>query len=675
MRFVFASLLLIMETLTSIAQENCDSLGASRIVSRRDSSSVPGSVIFSLKGIQSAPSPLGMGDIYKRVQLQPGVTMGAEGFSSIQVRGANNGNNRVTLDGVNLYGGTHLLGLTFALSQDIIGNTEFRVGGFRGEDGDLTSSHIAVTSRDCSFATTTSSIEASNYLLGGYFSTPVVYDRLSVMCAFRYSPIEKEYAAARPVIERFHIGLNDFKASVYDIYGKVQYAVTPERSLSLSIFNSHDRYGLYMAENDETGIEYSNLLSILRYESVDKRGVKHNISFSFSGDNSHNKQIVYLTNNYNCLEVKNFLKEMAFSASSASSIGEHVTMQTGIKALSTQFNIGTVRGDGTHRLLLNAYAQAKWHYGGHHLMTNIAESIQWLTSETKSRPIFAPDFDAAYEFKMPSGVSIQATMDYKHQFFHVLEGLPLGWSLDLYVPADVDYLPESSTQVYTGAHYVNRGHDLRVGAYYKVMRGLVCLIDPSLLFSPSLVGWKSLTEKGEGSSYGMEMMYDGTFDYLHCSLSYTLSKTDRQFGSLNQGVSFPARYDRRHVLNASFEIFLFGNRTSKVSYRNCYTFQSGHWETIANCSFSASSFLTGGSTVLQVASALNDTKMPNYSRWDNYLSFTISNKRLTHDFQLGVYNTLNRHNPSFVFYSEDDASWKSLSLIPIMPTISYKLSW
>lgn len=55
-------------------------------------------------------SPLGEGDPIRWAQGLPGVTTGADGTTAFYVRGGNMGNNLITLDGVPVYGYSHLLG-------------------------------------------------------------------------------------------------------------------------------------------------------------------------------------------------------------------------------------------------------------------------------------------------------------------------------------------------------------------------------------------------------------------------------------------------------------------------------------------------------------------------------------------------------------------------------------
>ena len=124
-------------------------------------------------GITSA---VGAGDVIKFIQTLPGISTGAECSSAIYVRGGNIGSNLITLDGVPVYGSSHLLGFTSAYSPDIVSETLFQVGGFTSEEGNLTASHISVTSKDGDFNKFSGKVSVSNFLQGGSISTPLIKD-------------------------------------------------------------------------------------------------------------------------------------------------------------------------------------------------------------------------------------------------------------------------------------------------------------------------------------------------------------------------------------------------------------------------------------------------------------------------------------------------------------------
>ena len=143
--------------------------------------------------IRNQVSPMGESDYIKFIQTLPGVSTGADGTSSIYVRGGNLGGNVVTLDGVPVYGTSHLLGFTTALSNDVVDRTEFQVGGFSSDVGNLTASHIRLHSSDGDMNQWHGAGSISNFRLSAQANGPIVKDRVSAVLAARYSPLGLEF--------------------------------------------------------------------------------------------------------------------------------------------------------------------------------------------------------------------------------------------------------------------------------------------------------------------------------------------------------------------------------------------------------------------------------------------------------------------------------------------------
>ena len=121
-RLIPVLLLLYMAVFPANAQnirEIRDTIRSSQIVSDRIVERDAGTRIIALPELRSMVAATGEADIIKYVQTLPGVSTGAEGSSAIYVRGGNIGSNLTTLDGVPLYGGSHLLGLSSAYPSDI----------------------------------------------------------------------------------------------------------------------------------------------------------------------------------------------------------------------------------------------------------------------------------------------------------------------------------------------------------------------------------------------------------------------------------------------------------------------------------------------------------------------------------------------------------------------------
>jgi len=162
---------------------------------------------------------------------------------------------------------------------------------------------------------------------------------------------------------------------------------------------------------------------------------------------------------------------------------------------------------------------------------------------------------------------------------------------------------------------------------------------------------------------------------MTCHLSYTWSRSDRLFDGINEGMIFHAKFDRRHVANFFLDFNLVRTSRFKLSANTTLTFQSGHWETIQDGIVPVYRLAHLNSDSIDCMSSVNNYKMDDIFRWDVAICCEFICKNANHNLSLGVYNLLNRHNPFSLFYNPESGRWYSLSLIPIMPSLRYCISF
>ena len=82
-------------------------------------------------------------DVFRTLQLLPGVVSRSDFSSQLYVRGGSPDQNLVLLDGVAVYNPFHLLGLFSTFNTDAIKEVEFMTGGFPAEYGGRLSSVLS----------------------------------------------------------------------------------------------------------------------------------------------------------------------------------------------------------------------------------------------------------------------------------------------------------------------------------------------------------------------------------------------------------------------------------------------------------------------------------------------------------------------------------------------------
>jgi len=665
---------------------------ALKIAEKIRPSRADGYVLEPLKTIRIV-SPFGEGDVVKYIQTLPGVATGGEGGSAFYVRGGNMGSNLMTLDGVPVYGISHLLGMTTVYPPDVIGSMEFHAGGFSSEEGNFTASHIRLKTKEGDFSQFNGHVSFTPFLAGASLSAPVVKDKVSFIGSFRISPVGLEYKAARGIINRNQQVLQDFGAAVGDVFGKLSWRPNSRHTVSLSAFGSLDKYDFILTDQAKDEMGWHNLIANLSWDFKGRLGFVLHTAASFNKHSGNQEQETILNGTYNRLQVRSSLDEFTVH-STASHQKQRWSFQTGVKLRCARFNPGSaqrIEGGGrkqpketplanplAHTLLVTLHGQVEYSAPERfHIRLAMRGNGYWyhLRPTDSKAPFFHPEASLIARVHATRNIGLEVTGDYLTQYSHTLEGIPLGMSLDMIVPSDDRLSPERVWQGYGGFFGIFEDHAFRAGGFYKQMQGLIYYGDATRFFSSAQSGWRDNISIGYGTSYGMELFYEKNGETISWRSSYTLSKTDRHFPALNHGLPFPAKYDRRHIANASLDWAFLQRPRHKLTLNTLFTYQSGHWETLQDGSIP--SFMIGqqSPSSLPFASSFNNYQLPAYIRWDASLLFEMQRSRVRYELSAGIYNILNRHNPFMLRYNPDTKQWNTVSLFPVMPVLSIRITF
>lgn len=681
---------LLLSGLTVAAQEKTQMLqdtlpAAVKTDIRQMSEHLPGSFRTDMSALRGKVlSPVGENDPVKFAMTRPGVSAGAEGFSAYFARGGNLGNNLMTLDGVRLYGASHLLGLTTAVPSEAVSSVDFRVGGFGGETGGMTASHIALSSPVFKHDKLKGSAFVSNTFLGASVEMPVSDGRASVFAAGRWSPFSLEYGLLKTGFDPMG-KMPSLRIGVGDLYVKAGWQPLRHHQFEVSALGTLDRYVLGFS-NAEYHLGWENAIGhiVYRFEKGNTL-LKADVSYNhFLNRMEHNATV---RGDKSALQLQSRIGEQVYSFMAVQKLmQERIRLSAGLKhqrsvmspaaAKQSESTIIIVENvpfteSVSHPVLTGAFLEMEGFFGPFNVMAAVRGN-HYRNRAQRQRDVYqgwAAEFSARAKWRILEGFGIEATYDNRVQFDHTLEGTPLGWSLDLLVPSTPNLLPERTKQGYGGVFTSFGGQALTVGGYYKRMENLVYYTDAMALFTAAAQGWSDHAQVGSGTSYGVEFLYEGRWAGASWNLAYTWSKTDRQFPYINEGRPFPARYDRRHIVVASA---LWKGATA------AFTLQSGHWETVAAGHYAG--YLPDGTVTLDYYTHPDNYQMPMYLRLDLGYQFVFKSgltagRALEHSLTVGVYNVLNRHNPSMFSYDSDTKTWNFVSLFPVMPSVNYRLQF
>lgn len=670
-----------------------DSLDSSMITASRRSASRAGSKVVPLPELKTMVSATGEASIIKYVQTLPGISTGAEGSSAYYVRGGNMGSNLTSIDGISLYGGSHLLGMTSAYSQQIVSEATFRLGGFASDETNMTASHISIKTADGDFLKTSGHASVSNFMIGAGLSTPIVKNKLSVIASLRVSPLQWEFSAAKALSSNTLDSLNNVKSAIYDGFAKVKWKFSDKHAIALSGFHSMDAYGYKYGRGADEKMKWSNTIANLSDDiQVGDWHLHSNIAYnSFSSNQSIQK---LMSSTQNELGIVSQLQEITVNWLVEKKILPYYHFQGGVKFRSAWFNPGSsvtysgsdyfssksspLADNKSNTLIGTAHTQfdinsediielrTAFKYNFYSTDADMIGKRQWRAN---------PEVNLFAKVFITHNIGLEGTYDKTVQYYHTLEGVPLGWSLDMVIPTDNKRPPEMSSQLYLGTFACFGLHNISVGTYRKYMKNLVYFSDATQLFSSAIAGWKDNIAVGTGTSEGIEFLYEKNGNILKYRIAYTLSDTDRRFKTVNKGLPFPSKFDRRHILNTSLSYTISRNAKRDIGINTFFTYQSGNWETVASGEYLCWPWdISSEGIPFDYFTSVNNWRMPDYIRFDLSCSIKI-HSRYPQLLNIGIYNVLNRHNPFALTYDAESREWKQISLLPIMPSLSWSMEF
>ena len=681
------SLLFTFNAYAQRTEEVRDTLSASiKEASRFVNSGINGYQV-RIGDVHNLISPIGEADIIKYIQVLPGVSMGAEGSSAAYIRGGNMGGTRITLDGVPVYGNTHLLGFTQSVPLEIMEDAHVRISGFPADEGDFTDAYISMTTQNRIANHFSGTFSVSPAFISSLAKVPIIKNRLSVIGSARWSPTAMIWNGFKLQDHISGVDLKDTKATVYDLFGKINWNISGKQRIFLSYFHSKDSYD-YTWRQTQAEMSWQNSILNLKYHLDSQTGcLDAGLSWNRLYSQQGQTQSVQADN---LLGMTNSLSEWSarFSASYPL-IGADVFR---IGLLFTQssylpnayFSLTDGRRPGIHTSSFSGSSlysrigtlSVQWEKGKNNLyLIRTSGRLNLYQTDQTHDLSFHPEYDLTGRLYFLPGFGLEVSIDKRKQFHHLLDGLPTGWSLDLIVPSDESFLPEESIQYSSSLFFEKGALSLSVNAYSKSMKNLVCYRNAINLFSPSLAGWKSDVDIGSGSSKGLEVLAEYIHGETTLRIAYTLSKTDRQFPYINDGIAFPFQFDRTHILNVTGNGRLWHNDIFDFILSGLLTYQSGSWETLPEGVFHPWMFELQEGTKIEYYSGINNYRMPSYFRLDLGGTFSRTTKKCSQKLYLGVYNATNRHNPITLVYDIDEERWKQISLLPILPTIKYSISF
>ncbi len=653
-----------------------------------------------VKMVEKLPSFMGEVDILKSIQLLPGIQSGGEGSSGLYVRGGGPDENLLILDEAPVYNASHLMGFFSVFNSDAVKDIQVYKGGIPAEYGGKASSVIDIRMKEGSsqgfHAEGGIGSISSRLTLEG----PVIKDRWSYILSGRrtYADFVGRLAGIEQVKEN--------KLYFYDLNAKTNIQLGQKDRIYISAYTGDDCFAM----GESVYMNWGNVTGTLRWSHV------------FGEKMFANTSVIYSDYTYNMGVPGNSTSRFDWSSQIRDyNIKEDITwylnpqhkINMGLNAIYHHFEPGTIKAGGNsyfsdleltqYNAVENALYISNEHKFGdrfvlkyglrYSMFQQIGEGTvrEYLDAENpkagemiRTRKYSSWEFIAPFygnleprlgiKYSVDQNSSVKASYNRMVQNLHLISNTNSPTPLDIWLPSNQYIRPLICDQAALGyfRNFFNDALETSVEAYYKKMKDVIDYKDGAQIFLKEDLETELL--RGEGYSYGLEVLVKKQQGRLTGWISYTLARTMKKVPGINEGVAYPSAYDRTHDLSliASYEL---GKR---LTFSANWLYATGN-----PVSYPAARYELQGNTLYYYTSR-NSNRLPDYHRLDlsvNYDFRKNDRRKFKQSLNLSCYNVYARRNAYSVTFRQDtenpDISRPvRLSIIgTVIPSITYNFNF
>jgi hypothetical protein len=655
-------------------------------------------VDIPIQQIKDIPALMGEKDVFKVLQLMPGVKKGTEGTSGFYVRGGGPDQNLIILDDATVYNANHLFGFFSIFNGDAIKSVELIKGGFPARYGGRLSSVVEMNMK-----------EGNKEKIHGEAGIGLLSTRLTLEGPIKKGKSSFLISARRTYLDALMYPLmpSDEKAgyNFYDVNAKVNYDFGSKNKLYLSGYFGRDKFftrELNNGDKYEAGLGWSNATGTLRWNHLFSNKVFANTSFIFSNYIFKIYENDKYDGNYFTAKYYSGIRDFTLKYDVDYLPGTKHSFRFGVSSIYHTFNPGALTSKDTetnesmdyihtiHGVESGLYVEDNYKANSR-LTINGGFRLSYFNTTGKN--YLRPEPRISVGYKLKEDLAVKAGFSIMNQYLHLVSNTGIGLPTDLWVPATRRIIPQNSYQLAGGfvKDLIKQKATLTIEGYYKKTNHVLAYKEgASFLFgndpTSSQLSWENNVTQGQGWAYGIEFLLQKKIGRFSGWIGYTLSWTQLQFDSINYGEKYYAKYDRRH------DVSLVGiyKASEKITLSATWVYGTGNAITMPVSEYTLPAHTmnrNNGSyfyynTVTEYGKR-NSSRMPAYHRMDVAIQFhkylKWGGKRT---WELSVYNLYNRKNPFFYFTDRDytgngsyKVTLKQLTLFTIIPSISYQIKF
>lgn len=650
--------------------------------------------------LRAIPAFLGEADIFKGLQLLPGVSSVGEGTSGINVRGAKADQNLLLMNEAIVLSSNHALGFLSGFNTDVTENFTLYKGNLPSNFGGRAGSALNILMRPGSMESWQGQLGIGTSNGKILVEGPVVKDKVSVIFGGRISNVNWLLNQARD------LDIQNSKLNFYDGYLGVNWDLGKGHQIEANTLVTGDDFQF----SDQFGYEWANRISSLRYKGI----LSDNISVTALLADGNFDNAFFDPEGVEAAKVENGMRyqqaklsatwandklaltggvegvyykgkpERIFPYGENSAVQEEqVGKERGMEVsgfLSLEYEIGESTGF-VAGLRYSGYSQlgpdTVYQYNPNAPISEgeITGETPFPSGKIKTYSGLEPRFSLRQNLNPTLSVKLSYArlFQYIQSVSNTFGPTPIDlWQLSTtYIP------PQRSDNFSLGIFKNSKDNkwEYSIDAFYRTSQNQVEYRDFAQIFlNPHM---ETELVFGNGEAYGAEFLIKKNLGVVTGWLAYTYSRSfftsvsNFEEEQINQNEQFPSNYDKPHEVN-----FILSR---KMYPRGLFNF-SVNYATGRPVSAVNASYILNGGLMVPDYSQRNQYRIPDYFRVD--VSYTVEKvfSKKGDSLNFSIYNLFGRKNAYSVFWKKDGDSqqlrpYRLAILGSIFPSITYSIQW
>ena len=354
-----------------------------------------------------------------------------------------------------------------------------------------------------------------------------------------------------------------FGYDFYDFIGKVNYEISDRSRLFLSFYGGRDLNALNIntqsstdnRESDNLGeLRWGNITSSLRLNHLYSNKLFSNTTIGYTqyrfrswleSKLSENQEPL----NFTRFEQSSLIRDWIFKHTVEYYPNSQHQLRFGVdasrQALTPDVQVGqtylgnTLRDTSfNNQIFINylaaAFIEHHWRPSERwHVQTGLR--AEWAQLQGQAYRSLQPRIST--NWALTPRLHLRGSYAHVQQYLHLLSSSGLALPADLWAPATPETPPSRSHQASVGLTYNWKGIDFSVETYYKTMDQVVAYRDGADYYG-TFDNWENQIAQGMGVPMDWSFLSTNPQDALMDGVSYTLSRSTRQFEEINGGEPF-----------------------------------------------------------------------------------------------------------------------------------------